>query len=184
MIKRPVSTLELALLGLIAQTPRSGYGVRKAFTATPLSHYSASPGAIYPALRRLEKAGLLTGSIEGEGTLRPRRVYSVTAAGVQTLACRLALRVTREDVVWHMDDLLLRFALMSTSGTPDGTVHFLQQLAAELDAHGRELRDYLCRVGQTMSPTGRYAVEQGIGMYEATAKWAKRVLSELGPSAS
>ncbi|MHC4537428.1 MAG: PadR family transcriptional regulator, partial [Planctomycetota bacterium] len=52
-----ISTLSLAVLGLIAQKPHSGYDLRKVFSTTPLGHFSSSPGAIYPALKRIEKSG-------------------------------------------------------------------------------------------------------------------------------
>ena len=47
-----------ALLGLLHGSSLSGYDVRKIFTETPMGSFSNSPGAIYPALERLEKAGL------------------------------------------------------------------------------------------------------------------------------
>ena len=53
-----ISTLSLAILGLIAQEWQSGYDIRKAFATTPMGHFSSSPGAIYPALKRLEKGRL------------------------------------------------------------------------------------------------------------------------------
>ena len=53
----PQTTLGYALLGLVAGEPQTGYALMKTFTTTPMGHYSGSPGAIYPALRRLEGAG-------------------------------------------------------------------------------------------------------------------------------
>ena len=47
--------LDYALLALIAQEPRSGYDLRKIYALTPLAHFSDSPGAVYPSLRRLER---------------------------------------------------------------------------------------------------------------------------------
>ena len=74
MKKEPTgSTLSLAILGLIAQAPCSGYDVRKVFATTPMGHFSASPGAIYPALKRLEKEGLIGGTVDRAQTLRPGR---------------------------------------------------------------------------------------------------------------
>ena len=54
-----MTPLSFALLGLIGMEPRSGYKLRKVFETTPLGNYSSSPGSIYPALRALEKAGLV-----------------------------------------------------------------------------------------------------------------------------
>ena len=56
---RPLTDFEQVLLGVIADEPRSGYGLKKLFSSSPASVYQPSPGALYPALRRLEERGLL-----------------------------------------------------------------------------------------------------------------------------
>ena len=53
------SLLGYALLGLIYQQPLSGYDVKKIFASTPMAGFSDSPGAIYPALRKLERLGFV-----------------------------------------------------------------------------------------------------------------------------
>ncbi|HEX3968204.1 MAG TPA: PadR family transcriptional regulator, partial [Edaphobacter sp.] len=58
------SILGHALLGLIYQQPLSGYDVKKIFASTPMAGFSDSPGAIYPALRRLEKSGLVRSEVQ------------------------------------------------------------------------------------------------------------------------
>src|SRR5690606_8869973 len=60
--RAPRTTLEYALIGLIRECPRSGYELRKVFVETAMAGYSGSPGAIYPALRRLEADGLIEGT--------------------------------------------------------------------------------------------------------------------------
>ncbi|MGH2930415.1 MAG: PadR family transcriptional regulator, partial [Solirubrobacteraceae bacterium] len=47
------------LLGFIARNPESGYGLKRRFGNSPLGVYRPSPGALYPALRRLVSRGLL-----------------------------------------------------------------------------------------------------------------------------
>src|SRR5258707_12894153 len=75
------SALAFALLGLIWQEPRSGYDLRKFFSSTPMISFSDSPGAIYPALHRLEQRGLVRGHGEGRPGLRRRRSFQLTAPG-------------------------------------------------------------------------------------------------------
>ena len=53
------SILGYALLGLIYQQPLSGYDVKKIFASTPMAGFSDSPGAIYPALRKVEQLGFV-----------------------------------------------------------------------------------------------------------------------------
>ncbi len=52
-----LTPLRLAILGLVAMHPQSGYDLRKIFETTPMGNFSSSPGAIYPALKSLEKKG-------------------------------------------------------------------------------------------------------------------------------
>ena len=87
-----VSTLSLAVLGLISQQPLSGYDLRKVFSTTPMGHFSMSPGAIYPALRRMEASGWVKGSIDRKRKLRPRQLYSLTKKGRLVLARALSGR--------------------------------------------------------------------------------------------
>ena len=70
------SPLELAILGLLWQQPRSGYDLLKLFTETAMGGYSSSPGAIYPALKRLARHGSITGEVQNRDSLRPRQVYT------------------------------------------------------------------------------------------------------------
>src|SRR5580704_12277438 len=69
-----IPTLGYALLGLLHQKPASGYDLRKIFSSTSLKSYSDSPGAIYPALGRLEKQGLIRGTVEEVSGLRRRQI--------------------------------------------------------------------------------------------------------------
>jgi DNA-binding PadR family transcriptional regulator len=57
MRERQLTTLDYALLGLLDASPMSGYDVHKIFETTPLAHSGSSPGAAYPALKRLERRG-------------------------------------------------------------------------------------------------------------------------------
>jgi DNA-binding PadR family transcriptional regulator len=176
---RELTTLELAVIGLVSQQPRSGYDVRKVFSETALGHFSASPGAIYPALRRLEKAGLLSGKVEKQGTLRPRKLYRLAAGGERALKERLGRPVTREDIVWHMDDLMLRFAFMDPLLGREATLRFLEEMAREIEAYLPELEEQRAEQEEVGTACSRLAVKQGIETYGATARWARRAIEEL-----
>src|ERR1051326_2584503 len=79
--ERPLTGFEQVLLGVIAAEPRSGYGLKKMFSASPASVYQPSPGALYPALRRLEARGLLRAERKVSAGRRALRLYHVTEAG-------------------------------------------------------------------------------------------------------
>jgi len=177
--KTDISTLSLAIMGLIAQQPQTGYDIRKTFATTPMGHFSSSPGAVYPALKRLEKDGWIRGKVDDATALRPRKVYAMTRQGREVLKRHLRQAVTRDDVIWRLDDLLLRFALMDGIVGRAATLRFLRNLADELEAYVAHLRRYLEEARAHMPVTGRLAMENGIEGYAMHAAWARRALAEL-----
>src|SRR5689334_25154030 len=94
-----IPALGYALLGLLNGKPASGYDLRKIFSSTSMRSYSDSPGAIYPALGRLEKQGLIRGTIEKGAGLRRRQVFNVTAKGLAELKKWIVRPITRDDQI-------------------------------------------------------------------------------------
>jgi DNA-binding PadR family transcriptional regulator len=177
--KADLSTLSLAILGLISQRPLTGYDLRKVFATTPMGHFSSSPGAIYPALRRIKEAGWIHGVPPAGRNRRQRMVYEITVRGRKVLQKHLLHPVTEEDVTWHMDDLMMRFAFMGGVVGREMTVRFLRDFAAQIDTHVAELRGYLESAKSVLPVCGRLAMENGIQGYEMNARWARRAIQEL-----
>ena len=174
-----LSSLSLAILGLISQQPQSGYDLRKVFSTTPMGHFSSSPGAIYPALRRIEAHGSVRPAARPEKNGRQRTTYQITRRGLAILRRHVSQPITRDDVIWRMDDLMLRFAFMDRLVGRRRTLHFLAELASEIDRYLVTLRGYLADVKETIPPCGRLAMEQGIAGYKMNAQWARRAIREL-----
>jgi len=110
MSSRKIPALGYALLGLL-QKPSSGYDLRKVFSSTSMKTYSGSPGAIYPALQRLEKQGLIRGTVEEGSGLRRRQIFRLTPQGLAELKTWITLPITKEDLVSGLKTVMLRFAL-------------------------------------------------------------------------
>lgn len=170
---RPTN-LGFALIGLIHQARMSGYDLRKVFAETALGNYSSSPGAIYPALARLEKGELIEGEEDRTKTLRPRKLYRPTAKGKEVFRSWLVQEVTRDDVARNYDELMLRFAFHSVLGSTGATRRFLEQLAAELEAYIEELEAQKKLFPEKAPIHSRLALEAGIGQYRASARWARK----------
>jgi PadR family transcriptional regulator, regulatory protein PadR len=81
--------LDAMLLATLEDGPRHGYAVIEALRQSTGGRLDLPTGTIYPALRRLEQAGLITGSWSIVGGRR-RREYRLTAAGNRALAGRRA----------------------------------------------------------------------------------------------
>jgi DNA-binding PadR family transcriptional regulator len=177
MKPKRITVLEFALLGLVSQKPRTGYELIKVFRDTPMAHYSDSPGAIYPALRRLESAGLLRGKTERRHELRPRRMFEPTERGTDELARWLRQRPSQEDVAYRMDEIMLRFAFMDAHLSAAECRAFLEEFEASIAAHLRDLKRYLRSVQGQMSRHGLLSVEAGIMGCETELRWARRALA-------
>src|SRR5512147_65966 len=110
-MKTEPSMLEAALLGLLARGPASGYELRRIFQTTPLAAYSDSPGAVYPALRRLARRGYVSGRAAATG--RRRTSFQLTATGRAWLRRWASAPVTADDVAHRTATIDLRLALLS-----------------------------------------------------------------------
>ncbi|HEY2131170.1 MAG TPA: helix-turn-helix transcriptional regulator [Streptosporangiaceae bacterium] len=76
--------LDLLLLAVLAAGPAHGYAVISALRQRSEGTFDLPEGTVYPALHRLEDAGLLSSSwADAEG--RRRRVYALTTEGAAAL---------------------------------------------------------------------------------------------------
>jgi PadR family transcriptional regulator PadR len=76
--------LDVLLLATMADGPLHGYAVKEALKSSSAGRFDLPTGTVYPALHRLERAGLITGEwsqVDG----RRRRTYRLTANGRETL---------------------------------------------------------------------------------------------------
>lgn len=77
--------LDVLLLATLTGGPRHGYAIKEALRDDSDGRFDLPTGTVYPALHRLERAGLITGAwsvVDG----RRRRSYQLTAAGHRRLA--------------------------------------------------------------------------------------------------
>jgi DNA-binding PadR family transcriptional regulator len=77
--------LDALLLAALEDGPRHGYAVMETLRQNTGGELNLPTGTIYPALHRLESAGLIAGSwsvVSG----RRRRQYQLTAAGATALS--------------------------------------------------------------------------------------------------
>jgi len=171
-----IPALGYALLGLL-QKPSSGYDLRKVFSSTSLKTYSDSPGAIYPALARLEKGGLIRGMVEEGSGLRRRQVFRLTPRGLSELKQWITRPVTREDLVRGQQEIMLRFAFSETVLSPAASIHLLESLEIALKSYIGALREEFEVLKPMVPASGRLAFECGIRETECLLDWAHYALA-------
>ena len=81
-------SIDSLLLCLIGQRPMYGYQIIKELEDKSQGYFRYKEGTLYPALHRLEKAGLLAGKWEATSGGRQRRYYHITRKGSSILAER------------------------------------------------------------------------------------------------
>lgn len=86
----PSNRSRYTVLACLSVRPMSGYDIKRFLEDTVVHFWSESFGQIYPSLKALEAEGAVIGrDEEGDGG-RPRRVYTLTEAGLSELRTWLA----------------------------------------------------------------------------------------------
>src|SRR5215471_2686792 len=78
-------SLRHALLAILAVEPMTGYDLTKYFERSAAYVWHAPHSQIYPELRKLEEAGLITAESVARGDRGIKRTYSITEAGLAVL---------------------------------------------------------------------------------------------------
>ena len=112
-VVRKSSVLELAILGLLRETPLHGYELRKRVTALLGTFRAISFGALYPALQKMTSEGFISETSDPNAAgpalsgKRSRITYTLTESG------RKHLEVLLQDAgrdSWDDDGFGVRFA--------------------------------------------------------------------------
>src|SRR5258708_19824291 len=84
--------LDMIVLAALSAGPAHGYAVIEEIRRKSGQAFNLPEGTIYPALHRLEQAGLLSSRWVTAESGRPRRVYPLTRRGQRALADTSPLR--------------------------------------------------------------------------------------------
>jgi DNA-binding PadR family transcriptional regulator len=171
--------LELLILGIVAKFgPLTPYAVRRHFAESPNPAFSSSAGTIYPAMERLEAAGLLRSRAAARGQ-QARRTYATTAAGRRAHEAWLFEEL--DDAVFAPPPDPLRFRLYFLGLLPRAAQRrFLDTALARLEAELPRQRRY----AEGYAPEGptlysRLASEGMVELTQARLRWLTRVRREL-----
>ncbi|HEY0500751.1 MAG TPA: PadR family transcriptional regulator [Kutzneria sp.] len=92
--------VELVILGLLAAGPAHGYELRLRIPELTGHGRPVADGTLYPAIKRLAAAGLLSRQARPGRVAAPRQVLTLTPAGHTELTRRLALTDVADDATW------------------------------------------------------------------------------------
>ena len=176
--------LELAVLGLLRETPMHGYELRKQLHARLGSFRAFSWGSLYPTLRRLQRAGLIAetpGEEPAEAARsarngwgrRGRRVYEITADGKDRLEELLA-----ECGPQAFDDESFGVHLAFFSRTPaEVRLRILEGRRRRVEERREGLRATLHRAGEQIDRYTRELHRIGLDTTEREVRWLNELIA-------
>jgi len=133
--ERDLTDLEYAVLGFISFEPQSGYSLISHFEVSMSIRWSASPGSIYPMLKRLEKSGYIAGELDVVHETRPRKMYELTPKGQEVLDAWMRAVPTNQNVAEGRDVMMLKFLFAERRLNWDEVLGWLDRYEAAIDGY-------------------------------------------------
>jgi DNA-binding PadR family transcriptional regulator len=175
---RRIGMLELAVLGLLHEAPVHGYELRKQLGLRLGGFRVFSYGSLYPALRRLTRAGLIvedpdqTPTEPGTWSRRARRVYRITAEGKERLAELLS-----ESGPQAWDDESFGVHLAFFSRTPaEARMRILEGRRRAVEERREGLRSTLAKAGEQIDRYTRELHQLGLDTSEREVRWLNELI--------
>ncbi len=174
---RRADTLEFAVLGLLHDSPMHGYELRKRLNAVLGSFRAISYGSLYPALKKMLNAGLISEAGPADAgapaltNRRARIVYQLTADGKERFEQLL------EDAgpeTWDDEPFGVRFAFFSRTDS-EVRMRILQGRRSRLEERVQNLRTSLGRSSARVDEYTAELARHGLDAVEREVRW----LSEL-----
>jgi DNA-binding PadR family transcriptional regulator len=175
-MSRRSGVLELAVLGLLHESPLHGYELRKRLSALfgPLRRISY--GSLYPCLKDMVIEGLIaedaSASVSGVGK-RGRTVYKLTAEGKERLQDRLA---EGGPSAWEDETFGVRFAFFSQTAA-DVRLAILEGRRTRLEERREKVTSALSRTREKLD---RYTLElqqHGLESVEREVRWLNELIA-------
>jgi DNA-binding PadR family transcriptional regulator len=173
-----VPVLEIAVLGLLNESPMHGYELRKRL-ATLLGTFRAfSYGSLYPTLRRLSEAGWITEEAPLDATSaasrsrRGKRVYQLTADGKEHLADLLS------DVspdAFDDEGFGARLAFFAQTRS-DIRLQILEGRRRRVEERRDGMRSSLARTGERVDRYTRELHEHGLESVDREVRWITELI--------
>lgn len=176
-VEGKVQTMSLrhAVLGLLAESPASGYDLMKLFNASLSSVWPATQSQVYGELSKLTTAGLVEVAAHGP---RGRKEYAITEDGLAELRHWLT---EVEPGGPTRDDSVLRVFFLGIVTPLEAQAYLLQQaeLAARAHAQYERIDETADWDEEMISVHGRIVLEYGLRMTAALEEWARWAAEEV-----
>ena len=169
--------LEIAVLGLLNESPMHGYELRKRLSGLLGAFRAFSYGSLYPTLRRLSEAGWISEEAPHEPTAsmrsrRGKRVYRLTAEGKEHLAELLA-QVGPD--AFDDEGFGARLAFFAQTRS-DIRLQILEGRRRRVEERREGMRSSLARTGQRFDRYTRELHEHGLESVDREVRWLTELI--------
>ncbi|CAN1491075.1 COG1695 Predicted transcriptional regulators [Mycobacteriaceae bacterium] len=167
--------LELAILGLLLESPMHGYELRKRLTGLLGAFRAFSYGSLYPALRRMQTDGLIAEDAAPEGAVlrRARRVYQLTDAGRQ----RFTELVADTGPQNYTDDGFGVHLAFFNRTPAAARMRILEGRRRQVEERREGLRDAIARASNSLDRYTRQLHQLGLESSEREVNWLNELIA-------
>lgn len=171
MSRRGVA-LELAVLGLLADSPMHGYELRKQVNSLLGWSRLLSYGTLYPCLKQLGRAGYIAADEDTSGARRTRITYRLTAEGKEHLAELLA---DAGPSTWEDENFGVRFAFFSRTASST-RVRILEGRRTRLEERLDSVKNAAQRGRERMDSYTRELQRHGLESVQREISWLTELI--------
>jgi DNA-binding PadR family transcriptional regulator len=173
--------VEFAILGLLHEAPMHGYELRKRLAELLGAFRAFSYGSLYPALKRLQRAGLIaeqTRPAEADDRLarswgrRAKKVYQLTAEGKERFSVLLA---DGGPQAWDDDGFGVHMAFFSRTSA-EVRMRILEGRRRRVEERREGLRAALARAGEQIDRYTRELHRMGLESSEREVRWLNELI--------
>ena len=175
MAKRSAA-LELAILGVLAQTPQHGYELRKRLISVLGLFSTISYGALYPTLKSLVERGMLIEQDEigtGKYPKRARITYALTDVGITHFNTLVA---DSGPGAWDDDTFAVRMSLFGHIEV-NTRIHILQGRRSRVEDRLATLQSNLSKGRERLDSYTLELQQHGLDALEREVRWLNELIS-------
>jgi DNA-binding PadR family transcriptional regulator len=168
--------LELAVLGLLIESPMHGYELRKRLTGLLGAFRAFSYGSLYPALRRMQTDGLIVEDAAPVGTVkvrRARRVYQLTDAG----KARFTELVADTGPQNYTDDGFGVHLAFFNRTPAEARMRILEGRRRQVEERREGLREAIARATNSLDRYTKQLHQLGLESSEREVKWLNDLIA-------
>ncbi len=169
-------SLKYALLGLLAESPKYGYEIKRRFEGALGNVWSVSYGQLYPTLRRLSEQGWVTKKTEPGKKSAEKNIYSITEKGIGRLNEWLLKPLRNTYKV--KDEFTLRFLFFSKL-PKDTVLEYLKGQQKKSVLQKDSYKRTLVSLRDEMDYYLQAIIRKGIIHLEAENQWLEEVISDI-----